>query len=56
MQDGFAVEGLRRQGDYKNLEEKKSARMEKGFKNEQQARHSRSKKMRYSWFKRDRRS
>ena len=38
MQDGFATEGLRRQEEYKNLEEKMSAKMAEGFKNEENAR------------------
>ena len=38
MKDGFATAGLWRQEDYKNLEEKMSAEMEEGFKNEENAR------------------
>ena len=38
MREGFDTEGARREEDHKNLEEKMSARMEEGFKNEQQAR------------------
>ena len=37
MKEGFATEGAQRKKDYKNLEEKMSARTEEGFKNEQQA-------------------
>ena len=35
---GFATEGVRRQEDYKNLEEKMSARMKEGFKIDENAR------------------
>ena len=38
MKEGFATERVRRKEDYQNLEEKTSARMEEGFKNEENAR------------------
>ena len=37
MKEGFETEGALRKEDYKSLEEKMSARMEEGFKNEQHA-------------------
>ena len=38
MQDGFAAEGLRRQEDYWNVRKTMTAKMEEGFRIEQQAR------------------
>ena len=38
MQDGFAAERIRRKEDYKNMEEMMSAKMQEGFRSEQQAR------------------
>ena len=38
MKEGLPTEGLRRQEDYENLEERMSAQMEEGFKNEENAR------------------
>ena len=38
MQDRFAAERVRRQEEYKNMEENMSAKMAEGFRNEQQAR------------------
>ena len=38
MQDGFAAESLRRQEDYRNMEKTMTAKMEEGFRSEQQAR------------------
>ena len=38
MQDGFATESLRRQEDYRNMEMTMTAKMEEGFRSEQQAR------------------
>ena len=38
MQDGCAAERVTRQEEYKNMEENMSAKMEEGFRNEQQAR------------------
>ena len=38
MKDGFATEGVWRKEDYESLEEKMSARMKEGLKNEENAR------------------
>ena len=38
MQDGYAAESRRRQEDYNKMEEAGTAKMEEGFRNEQQAR------------------
>ena len=38
MQDGFSAESRRRQEDYTKMEEAMTAKMEEGFRNEQQAR------------------
>ena len=36
MQDGFAAESVRRQEDYSKMEKTMTAKMEEGFRNEQQ--------------------
>ena len=38
MHDGFAAESLRRQEDYRNMQKTMTAKMEEGFRSEQQAR------------------
>ena len=38
MQDGFAAESRRRQEDYNKMGETMTAKMEEGFRNEQQVR------------------
>ena len=38
MQDGFAAESLRRHEDYRNMQKTMTAKMEEGFRSEQQAR------------------